>query len=65
MTMLTVDNDDAHIEGKTQGSVTTAQVEKALNDVARAKSVAKAPPQGSDSLKGIPFSFNFKINRKP
>lgn len=64
VTVLTIENDDGHIEGFVQGSVTIPQVERALEDVVRAKSVVKSPGSNSVAGKGTPFSYNFKLNRK-
>lgn len=64
VSVLTVDNDDAHIEGRVQGSTTIQQLEKALNDVARPKSVVKKSAGAPAGGKGTAFSYDFKINRK-
>ncbi len=61
--VLTIENDDAHIEGFAQGSVTVDQVQRALEETAQPKSVKALPAGGSGP--GKAFSFNFKINRKP
>lgn len=64
VSVLTVDNDDGHIEGFVQGSTTVAQLEKALEDVIRPKSLTKVPGSSPVAGKGTAFSYNFKINRK-
>jgi general secretion pathway protein L len=62
---LKVDNDDVLIEGRAQGAQTVQAIEKALNEIARAKSVEKVTPTQAAAGPGTAFAFKFKVNRKP
>lgn len=58
---LVIDHDEATIEGSVAKADQLAQVEKAINDVAKSKSVQKQP-----AAKGAAtgFAYKFKVNRQ-
>jgi general secretion pathway protein L len=60
-----VDNDDVHIEGRAQSAQTLKGIERALNELAKAKSVEKVNPTQAGTGPGAAFAFKFKVNRKP
>ena len=65
VTNFSIDNDDGHIEGKAQGASQIPQIEKALNEIARPKTVMRDQAKNSLPGPGTPFAYKFKVKRKP
>jgi general secretion pathway protein L len=65
ITNFVVDNDEAHIEGRAQGAAQIPQIEKALNEIARPKTVKKDVAKNALPGGGTQFAYKFSVKRKP
>ncbi len=64
VTLLEVVNDDVTIQGHAANRALVTDIEKAINEMARPQSRKPGPVQAG-TVPGVPFSYTFKVNRKP
>ena len=62
---LKIDNEDLTIEGTAKNADYVNTIEKALQGIAKPKTVVKTSPTQGTPAGGTPFAFKAKLNRKP